>query len=215
MAKDKQKSNKTARHDQNWGGSRVGSGRPPNKTKAVAPPVQIRTQPQPIGNSLSADTAARRTVNQVTNSIPTNTDGFFGTRVSQQPRVVGYPDQPSAAPVQPPSTRTTIAQLKNEIAILAADNSTDGSTDIIFDESLGDGDGDGEGEGEADDSVNAEIAQKETEEAEVKILSENHQWLQTTLDQIVKDTNGRLKMSRCYKNGQFWVQPIDPVFALK
>ena len=35
------------------------------------------------------------------------------------------------------------------------------------------------------------------------------------LHEIVKDTTGPLKMPRCYKDGQFWVRPIDPVFTLQ
>jgi hypothetical protein len=63
--------------------------------------------------------------------------------------------------------------------------------------------------------VNTDVAQKETEEAEVKTLSENHQWLKPTLAQIVSDTTGRLKMARCYKDGHSWMRPQDPVFVLK
>jgi hypothetical protein len=63
--------------------------------------------------------------------------------------------------------------------------------------------------------VNTDVAQKETEEAEVKTLSENHQWLKPTLAQIVSDTTGRLKMARCYKGGHSWMRPQDPVFVLK
>ncbi|KAJ7832636.1 hypothetical protein B0H14DRAFT_2591914 [Mycena olivaceomarginata] len=82
------------------------------------------------------------------------------------------------------------------------------TSEHIFDKSLGDEDGEG------DDSENAELVQKETEEAEPKSLFENHQWLKTTLAQIIKDTNGWLKMPCCYKDGQFWVCPRDSVFAL-
>jgi hypothetical protein len=114
---------------------------------------------------------------------------------------------PSTVPVRPPSTSAAIVQLNKDLADTAFDSPATG--ELTFDESLGDE------EGEEDDSVNAEVAQKETEEAEPKVLSENHQWLKTTLAQIVKDTTGRLKMPRCYKDGHFWVRPVDPVFALK
>ncbi|KAJ7333477.1 hypothetical protein DFH08DRAFT_966299 [Mycena albidolilacea] len=152
-------------------------------------------------SSSAQTTRANPAVNGATGS---SASGFFAPRVSQQPRVVSNP-VPSTAPVDRPST---VAQLNKDLAELAHNHPLD-TSERIFDESLGDEDGEG------DDSENAELAQKETEEAEPKSLSENHQWLKTTLAQIVKDTNGRLKMPRCYKDGQFWVRPRDPVFALK
>jgi hypothetical protein len=115
---------------------------------------------------------------------------------------------PSTVPVRPLSTSAAIVQLNKDLADAALDHSP-ASGELTFDESLGDE------EGEEDDSVNTEVAQKETEEAEPKVLSENHQWLKTTLAQIVNNTTGRFKMPRCYKDGHFWVHPVDPVFALK
>ncbi|KAJ7812191.1 hypothetical protein B0H14DRAFT_3753374 [Mycena olivaceomarginata] len=112
--------------------------------------------------------------------------------------------QDSTAPVQPPSTSAVISELNKDLTAVALDDPPD-STDRVFDESLGDEDDEG------DNSVNADVAQKETE----KTLSENHQWLKTTLAQIVNDTTSRLKMPRCYKDGHFWVRPQDPVFVLK
>ncbi|KAF8214406.1 hypothetical protein K438DRAFT_1750454 [Mycena galopus ATCC 62051] len=68
------------------------AGQPPKATKAVESPVWIRTQP--LGNpailnasSSSTDTSARRAVNQVADSIPINTDGFFVSRVPQHDAV--------------------------------------------------------------------------------------------------------------------------------
>jgi hypothetical protein len=110
--------------------------------------------------------------------------------------------------VQPPSTSAVISELNKDLTTIALDDPSD-NTERVFDESLGDE------EDEGDDSANADVAQKETEESEAKTLSKNHQWLKTTLSQIVIDTTGRLKMPRCYKDGHFWVRPQDPVFVLK
>jgi hypothetical protein len=88
--------------------------------------------------------------------------------------------------------------LNKDLATVALDNPSN-STECIFDESLGDE------EDEGDNSVNTNIAQKEMEQLEAKTLSENYQWLKTTLAQIVNDTTGRLKMPHCYKDGHFWV----------
>ncbi|KAJ7301052.1 hypothetical protein DFH08DRAFT_827905 [Mycena albidolilacea] len=173
--------------EKGWGGSRVNSGRKKKAVVASSAPARI----QDMGMRLHI-------------SPSSSASGFFAPRISQQPRVVSNP-VPSTVPVDRSST---VAQLNKDLAALALDHPLDAS-ERIFDESLGDEDGEG------DDSENAELAQKETEEAEPKSLSENHQWLKTTLAQIVKDTNGRLKMPRCYKDGQFWVRPRDPVFALK
>jgi hypothetical protein len=105
----------------------------------------------------------------------------------------------------------SIAQLNKDLAVAAAfEDQPQDPTERIFDESLGDT------EGENDDSANAELAQAETEEAEVKALSANHQWLKANLDQIIKDTEGPGKpRPNCYKNGELWIRPIDPIFALE
>ncbi|KAJ7858529.1 hypothetical protein B0H14DRAFT_2577736 [Mycena olivaceomarginata] len=95
--------------------------------------------------------------------------------------------QHSTAPVQLPSTSTVISELNKDLATVALDNLSN-STECIFDESLGDE------EDEGDNSVNTNIAQKEMEHLEAKTLSENHQWLKTTLPQIVNDTTGRLAL---------------------
>jgi hypothetical protein len=85
--------------------------------------------------------------------------------------------------VQPPSTSTVISELNKDLTAVALDDPSD-NTERVFDESLGDE------EDEGDNSVNADVAQKETEESEAKTLSENHQWLKTTLSQIVNNTTG-------------------------
>ncbi|KAJ7323367.1 hypothetical protein DFH08DRAFT_817938 [Mycena albidolilacea] len=159
-----------------WGGSRVNSGR--KKKAVVASSAPARIQDMRMCLRISPGSSA---------------GGFFAPRVSQQPQVVSNP-VPSTVPVDRSST---VAQLNKDLAALALDHPLDAS-ERIFDKSLGDEDGEG------DDSENAKLAQKETEEAEPKSLSENHQWLKTTLAQIVKDTNGWLKMPRCYKDEQFW-----------
>lgn len=95
-------------------------------------------------------------------------------------------------------------------AAAAFDDEPPDPSDRIFDESLGDA------EAENDDLANAELAQTETEEAEVKALSANHQWLKANLAKIIKETDGPGKpRPNCYKNGELWIRPIDPVFALE
>ncbi|KAJ6490114.1 hypothetical protein C8R45DRAFT_1139189 [Mycena sanguinolenta] len=153
-------------------------------------------------------TTTARTTGPITTSV--TTAGFFAPRTSQQLQIVSQRDASVIVLEQQPSATTAITQINSDIATVALDSPLD-SGEKLFDERLGDQD---EGE-EEDDSMDPDIAQKETEANEAKILSENHQWLKTTLDQIVKDTNGRLKVPRCYKDGQLWVRPIDPVFALK
>ncbi|KAJ7829175.1 hypothetical protein B0H14DRAFT_3144049 [Mycena olivaceomarginata] len=193
-----------------WGGSRENSGR---KAKAVepAPSTRIQNVVPPRGSfgaaasSSVVPSAVRPAIN---NAGSTSATGFFAPRVSHQLRVVEQPAQNSTAPVQPPSTSTVISELNKDLTAVALDDPSD-NTERVFDESLGDE------EDEGDNSVNADVAQKETEESEAKTLSENHRWLKTTLSQIVNDTTGRLKMPRCYKDGHFWVRPQDPVFVLE
>ncbi|KAJ7195718.1 hypothetical protein B0H12DRAFT_1169101 [Mycena haematopus] len=196
-----------------WGGRRANSGRKKGtQTTRTHTTNTSSTQLHPnnsiVGSgSSSAQPTSTQTVAAAASTAPSTGAGFFTPRVSQQPQIV-RPEDPSAVPEQSPLANTAaITQLNRDLSALAADGPLD-ARERIFDESLAD-------EDEEDESMNTDIAQKETEAAEVKILSENHQWLKTTLDQIVKDTNGRLKMPRCYKDGHFWVRPIDPVFALK
>jgi hypothetical protein len=105
----------------------------------------------------------------------------------------------------------SIAQLNKDLAATAAfEDEPQDPSKHIFDESLGDA------EAENNDSANAELAQTETEEAEVKALSANHQWLKANLAKIIKETDGPGKpRPNCYKNGELWIRPIDPVFALE
>ncbi|KAJ7356836.1 hypothetical protein DFH08DRAFT_1048015 [Mycena albidolilacea] len=180
-----------------WGGSRVNSGRKKKAVVASSAPTRI----QDTGMCLRILTSL------ASSSVQPNTVQARHA-VNNDPQAVGYPAPPSTVPVRPPSMSAAIVQLNKDLAD-AALNHSPASSELTFDESLGDE------EGEEDDSVNAEVAQKEMEEAEPKVLSENHQWLKTTLAQIVDDTTGRLKMPRCYKDGHFWVRPVDPVFALK
>ncbi|KAJ7789775.1 hypothetical protein B0H14DRAFT_2626846 [Mycena olivaceomarginata] len=191
-----------------WGGSRDNSGRKKKAVVASLAPTRIQDTGMRLRISASSPTSSSAQTTRanpaVNGAAGSSASGFFAPRISQQPRVVSNP-VPSTVPVDQPST---VAQLNQDLADLALDGPLD-TSERVFDESLGDEDGEG------DDSENAELVQKETEEAEPKSLSENHQWLKTTLAQIVKDTNGRLKMPRCYKDGQFWVRPRDPVFALK
>ncbi|KAJ6556034.1 hypothetical protein B0H19DRAFT_1262151 [Mycena capillaripes] len=174
-----------------WGGSRVGSGRKKKAVVASSAPTRIqdrgmclRISTSSASSSVQPNTAQ---AGRAVNNVActAGATGFFAPRVSQQPQAVGYPAPPSTVTVQPPSTSAGIVQLNKDLADAALDH----SRELIFDESLGDE------EGEEDDSVNTE-------------------WLKTTLAQIVKDTTGQLKMPRCYKDGHFWVRPIDPVFAL-
>ncbi|KAJ7708598.1 hypothetical protein B0H14DRAFT_3525378 [Mycena olivaceomarginata] len=196
-----------------WGGSRVRSGRKKKGVVVSSAATHIqdtgmcsRISTSSASSSVQSNTVqAGHTVNNVAHTA--GATGFFAPRVSQQPQAVGYPAPPSTVPVRPPSTSAAIVQLNKDLADAAFDSPATG--ELTFDESLGDE------EGEEGDSVNAEVARKETEEAEPKVLSENHQWLKTTLAQIVKDTTSQLKMPRCYKDGHFWVHPVDPVFALK
>ncbi|KAJ6502069.1 hypothetical protein C8R45DRAFT_608315 [Mycena sanguinolenta] len=216
MAEEKKKKDGNKQYSSNWGGSREGSGRKKNvkeSSTSTGPRNTHRTQPQSINNSSTSLSSAQppvqtRTTGPITTSATTT--GFFAPRISQQLQVVAQRDTSLIVPEQQPSATTTITQINRDLATVSLDSPLD-SGEKIFDESLGDQD---EGE-EEDDSTDPDIAQRETEANEAKILSENHQWLKTTLDQIVKDTNGRLKMPRCYKDGQLWVRPIDPIFALK
>ncbi|KAJ6465338.1 hypothetical protein C8R45DRAFT_939546 [Mycena sanguinolenta] len=202
----------------NWGGRRLGSGRKPLTTTRQTRPTrptrtnnkqpQAKTSTNVNSNSSSARSAPPVTALPVTSATPSATAGFFAPRASQQPRIVQA--QPSIVPEQSlsaPSANTgsTIAQLNCDLSTLTADGPLDPS-ERVFDEGLADADG------EEDDSVNAEVVQNEV--AEVKILSENHQWIQNTLNKIESEIGSKLKMPRCYKKGYLWVHPIDPVFAL-
>ncbi|KAJ7848498.1 hypothetical protein B0H14DRAFT_2583015 [Mycena olivaceomarginata] len=163
-----------------WGSSRKNSGR---KAKAVEPAqsTRMRNTVPPCGSlgaAASSSIIPSAVWPAINNAGGTSATRFFAPQVSQQLQVVAQLAQDSTAPVQPPSTSTVISELNKDLTTAALDDPPD-STDCVFDESLGDEDDEG------DNSVNADVAQKETEEAEVKTLSENHQWLKTTLAQII------------------------------
>ncbi|KAJ7897563.1 hypothetical protein B0H14DRAFT_2557564 [Mycena olivaceomarginata] len=185
-----------------WGGSRVNSGRKKKAVVALSAPTRIQDTGMRLRISAISPTSSSAQTTRanpaVNGAAGSSESGFFAPRISQQPQVVSNP-VPSTVPVDQPST---VAQLNQDLADLTLDGPLD-TSEHVFDESLGDEDGEG------DDSENTELTQKETEEAGPKSLSENHQWLKTILAQIVKDTNGRLKMLRCYKDGQFWQVSIS------
>ncbi|KAJ7843185.1 hypothetical protein B0H14DRAFT_3689822 [Mycena olivaceomarginata] len=149
-----------------WGGSCENSGR---KAKAVepAPSTHIQNVVPPRGSfgaAASSSVVPSAVQPAINNAGSTSATGFFAP-------------QNSTAPVQPPSTSAVISELNKDLTAVTLDDPSD-NTERIFDESLGDE------EDEGDNSVNADVAQKETEELEAKTLSENHQWLKTTLSQI-------------------------------
>ncbi|KAJ7364240.1 hypothetical protein DFH08DRAFT_798620 [Mycena albidolilacea] len=172
-----------------WRGSRINSGR---KAKAVEPASPTRTQNTVL---LLAPLLL-----QVLSNLPQT--------IWVAPLPPDFLLLEFLSNLQPPSTTAIISELNKDLATLALNKPSD-STERIFNESLGDE------EYKGDDSVNADVAQKETEESEAKALSGNHEWLKTTLAQIVNDTTSCLKMLCCYKDRHFWVRPQDPVFVLK
>ncbi|KAF9044693.1 hypothetical protein BDP27DRAFT_1374097 [Rhodocollybia butyracea] len=66
-----------------------------------------------------------------------------------------------------------------------------------------------------DDSaeVNAEAAEVESNDSEAKEHSVNHQYLTDYRNSLRKQIT-KYRMPKCYKDGQFFIQPPHPVFAL-
>lgn len=66
-----------------------------------------------------------------------------------------------------------------------------------------------------DDSMeaNAEAAEVENKESEIKECSVNHQYLLDYRNGLRKQI-AKYGMPKCYKDGQFYVHPPHPVFAL-
>ncbi|KAJ7246078.1 hypothetical protein C8J57DRAFT_1241863 [Mycena rebaudengoi] len=182
----------------NWGGARQGAGRPKKTLKRTFTQLQNAdsdSQPAPVpSGSGSATHSSFEPATGRSNVI-----------------------QRTAKKLAIPSHRTelentnSIVQLNKDLAAAAAfEDEPQDLSERIFEESLGDT------EAENDDSANAEWAQTETEEAEVQALSANHQWLKANLAKIIKETDGPGKpRPNCYKNGELWIRPIDPVFALE
>ncbi|KAJ7292171.1 hypothetical protein C8J57DRAFT_1212575 [Mycena rebaudengoi] len=203
----------------NWGGARQGAGRPKKTLKRTFTQLQNAdsdSQPAPVPSgsgsathsSFEPATGRSNVIQRTAKKLASTVTGFFGSRASQQPSSIG----PAI-----PSHRTelentnSIVQLNKDLAAAAAfEDEPQDLSEHIFYESLGDT------EAENDDSANAEWAQTETEEAEVQALSANHQWLKANLAKIIKETDGPGKpRPNCYKNGELWIRPIDPVFALE
>ncbi|KAJ7845196.1 hypothetical protein B0H13DRAFT_2286195 [Mycena leptocephala] len=201
----------------NWDGVRQGAGRPKKTLKTTFTQLQnADSDPAPVPSGSRSATHSSfepaighsNFIQHTAKKLTSTVTGFFGSRASQQPSSIG----PAILShhIELENTNSN-AQLNKDLAVAAAfEDEHQDPSERIFDESLEDV------EGENDDSANAELVQTETEEAEVKALSANHQWLKANLAKIIKDTEGPGNpRPNCYKNGELWICPIDPVFALE
>ncbi|KAJ7711159.1 hypothetical protein B0H14DRAFT_2645888 [Mycena olivaceomarginata] len=191
----------------NWGGTRQGAGRPKKTLKRTFTQLQnadLDSQPAPVPtgsgsmthSSFEPATGRSNVIQPTAKKLASTVTAFL---------VLSHLTELEKT--------NSIAQLNKDLAAAAAFDAPQDPSERIFDESLGDA------EAENDDSANAELAQTETAEAEVKALSANDQWLKANLARIIKETDNTGKTGQprpnCYKNGELWIRPIDPVFALE
>lgn len=120
-------------------------------------------------------------------------------------------------PDEPLSTAEIFAHLQDDIQ--TADLSQPVS-ERVLDESIEDGGEADEGaallddevdQGDEDDELHLDAEQQS---AETTSKSVNAQWLETALEMVKKQIS-KHEQPQVYKDGQLWIYPKDPIFALR
>jgi hypothetical protein len=119
-------------------------------------------------------------------------------------------------PDEPLSTAEIFAHLQDDMQ--TADLSQPVS-ERILDESIEDGGEADEGaalddevdQGDEDDELHLDAEQQS---AETTSKSVNAQWLETALEMVKKQIS-KHEQPQVYKDGQLWIYPKDPIFALR
>ncbi|KAF8158744.1 hypothetical protein K438DRAFT_1776893 [Mycena galopus ATCC 62051] len=153
-----------------WGGRRPNLGR---KKRKLVPDDDINTDPiggggqpstsRPISMSKTGQSVSHQRPNIIRRAATTVASSIRNT-------VSGFFGTRTSQQAQAVGHTNQINTTNNPVEPLSASAS------------VGDEDGD------EDDSMSAEMAQKETTDAEVTVIeSANHQWLKATLDQIIND----------------------------
>ncbi|KAJ7214348.1 hypothetical protein GGX14DRAFT_563165 [Mycena pura] len=207
------------------GGFRERAGRPKgskNKPK-VSLPAAAAAAPAPAPPCASVqprETAAkRRPADKVFSgfkSASRRIANFWTTRAPQGTHGMDTESIPEQPPSGFVSAHNVITRLHEEmqaadVPVLASEQ--------VFQETVEDPEQDDAGAALLDetddrDEDNEDGLDEEQERAEAAVDSPNEQWLRTTLEKLKKDITDD-KPPRIYRDGQLWIYPRDPIFALQ
>ncbi|KAJ7192005.1 hypothetical protein GGX14DRAFT_578453 [Mycena pura] len=207
------------------GGARSGAGRPRGSTKAAKQAI-LRAQAQQVHKEETSTRTvpeSQMAVSRLSTTRPQASGGaglsnWWSTRVPQHnaPTLLQGPSsEPASTQPQPPALSSALQSIYTELALLTLDDPGFDPTQRIFNETVEDNPGDGVDEEENEnENENEEELDKESRDAEAPLHSVNEQWLRTSLAGIQKDVELH-GQPQCYCNGQLWIRPIDPIFALQ
>ncbi|KAF9065307.1 hypothetical protein BDP27DRAFT_1424992 [Rhodocollybia butyracea] len=184
------------------GGKRQGAGR----KKKITPPMSPLLQPSMSSTSHSNIQQSQR----LGDSLASAPSLFFtGRGITQSRERVSEPNLSSFRTQPSVISQSDIDHLRSEVEEVM-NNDEHAEVRIregrIIDESISDS---------MDDSseANAEAAEAETKDSEVRERSVNHQYLLDYRNSLQKQV-AKYGTPKCYKEGQFFVHPPHPVFAL-
>ncbi|KAF7304332.1 hypothetical protein HMN09_00835000 [Mycena chlorophos] len=211
------------------GGARPGAGRPrgsKNKPKHVAcapgAPAPMQSSSVPTSGSSPSTSAPRVPIPfrpAITQPNGTGLANWWSSRAGQHAAPTPFKawPVPSNQPTPMPLSET-LDRIDSELQVLAHDDPTFDPPDRVFDETVEDNppvlegvDGDEEDE---EDGGDEGALDEEGRAAEAPSESTHEQWLKASLELIQKDTDVGRK-PECYRNGQLWIRPRDPIFALE
>ncbi|KAJ7511032.1 hypothetical protein B0H11DRAFT_2402639 [Mycena galericulata] len=142
---------------------------------------------------------------------------FWVTHVPQGKHPMTSTGAADPPPDEPISAAETLAHLQDDMETA---NLSQPVSERILDESIEDGGEADEGaallddevdQGDEDDELHLDAEQQS---AETTSKSVNAQWLETALETVKKQVS-KHEQPQVYKDGQLWIYPKDPIFALR
>ncbi|KAJ7838470.1 hypothetical protein B0H14DRAFT_3141031, partial [Mycena olivaceomarginata] len=137
---------------------------------------------------------------------------FWSTRAPQGPSALHDADPTSTIPSALPSLTSTFVSVSADLGVLQAESEgLSSDRENVFDEGLEvEPMSEGQRSNDEDDAAIA-AEQLAVEVPERSILQE---WLPSTLQDLNKETEKNTR-PKCYKRGQLWIYPEDPLFTLE
>ncbi|KAJ7767051.1 hypothetical protein DFH07DRAFT_1012099 [Mycena maculata] len=208
------------------GGVRSGAGRPPgSRNRPKSKPTAVSAVSGSVYTHIATSSSTAEPTKTSTKrkpEVPSSRGiaNFWYTRAPQGTHSMTAEDTtvcPDLAPDTPISAAKTVARLHIDTQTA---NPSEPVNERVLDESVEDGGDDDVGaallddeidRGDEDDEGNLDAEQQSTEAA---TDSANDQWLATTLEKVQKQIKIK-DQPRVYSQGQLWIYPKDPIFALQ
>ncbi|KAJ6505608.1 hypothetical protein DFH09DRAFT_1289251 [Mycena vulgaris] len=205
------------------GGEREGAGRPPgsrNRPKNKATNADSSVHTHPVATASSTRPAKKSTKRNIVDTVLSAGRGianFWHTRAPQGTHSMTAEGPTDLAPDPPISAADAITHLHLDMQTVAPSQLVN---ERVLDESVEDGGDDDVGaallddEADGGDEDNEGNLDTEQKNAEAAVDSVNDQWLATTLEKVQKEIDNH-GQPRVYREGQLWIYPKDPIFALR